>query len=119
MYSCHTRNGKPGESQRRKVTGLREESYGRRTAEDRPAMRCETQVVRWIPHHPRRLVDLRAIAPAVSGERPLSPVSAVGVRGQEIAASLRLSHMRHGAGEASAASLTRGVIETVELTRRN
>jgi len=33
MYSTPTRIGKPGESQGRKVTGLREESYGRQTAE--------------------------------------------------------------------------------------
>jgi len=33
MYSTRTRIGKLGESQGRKVTGLREESYGRQTAE--------------------------------------------------------------------------------------
>jgi hypothetical protein len=33
MYSRCTRTGKPGESQGRKVTGLTEGSYGRRTAE--------------------------------------------------------------------------------------
>ena len=35
MYSQSTRTGKPGESQGRKVTGLTEGSYGRRTAEGR------------------------------------------------------------------------------------
>ena len=50
LYSTRTRIGKPGESQGRKVTGLREESYGRQTAEGSCERWDPAIAMSWLPY---------------------------------------------------------------------